>query len=256
MNCCAFETNGESGDAGGSVSIVNVDPTVYEVDFAEEPVFDFVNGVRVIDGRSWTVFSRAAASVYGTDGNGIRWRPALATAGVFNETNQTAAGMYIDLATLIGPTFHPAKRYSFELHYSSRTLNASTRIGPFLWGPAGLPTGAVSRVRGGGVNNSAGTQLPFSQQTATATNGTENVGTHDVFAVTVEPVGTVFASSGIYGPEWPTSMSQQVWSSTNFAATSPAANRADTRLVLTHSHNAQNPIVDDVTLRRLRVVEL
>ncbi len=238
-----------------TIAVVDSVNVVYEVNFASLAANTFANGTEVIDGRSWTAFSVAAAGTFDLDGStGIRWIPLLNTAGVFNETNQTAAGIYIDVASLVGASYHCSKRYAFEVYYSSRTLNASTRIGPFLWAPAGAPTGTSARARGGGVNNSGGTHVVFSQQQSTALNGGQDVATHNVFGMTVEPTGHVAASSGIWSAGWPT-LSQGCFSTTAF--TSPSnLHRGDARFVISHSHNAQNPVVDTVVLERLRVVQL
>lgn len=248
------------GDNGGEIVwrhlvITDVDRTVYELDFSTLANNTFANGTEVIDGKNWTCFSAAAAGTWALqNGTGIRWIPAVSTAGVFSDATQSAAGIYIDLATLIGPTFHPGKKYSFEVRFGSRTLNASSRVGPALWLPAGTPTGAAARQRTAGVNNSGGTQFAFSQQQGTATNGQVNVAGDDVFSLIVEPGGTSYASSGAWSGGWP-ALTPTAYTTTQFAVPS-FLNHPSTRFVLTHSHNAQNPVVDNVVWQRLRVVEL
>lgn len=233
--------------------------TVYEVNFASLATNDFANGAEVVDGRSWTAAQRAAAALMQiTNGTGLQWAPAVTTAGAFSSSTQTSAHAYIDVATLIGSSFDPAARYSFELYVPTRTFQSTgaTRLYFGLWLPSATPLGASARARLGALvydgtsDWNPGVQIDASAVGATATN---LITTHNVFGVTVDPNCTQFYS-GIWASGWPTLAAQRL--ATTVLGTTDPLNRGDARFVIAFNHNSLNPATAAFTIERLRVRRL
>lgn len=200
MNCCEFESNGESGDAGTPTTPLDA-TTLFEVaDFAVgQPVGEVASGpLALVDvARSRTLAweaQRAGATSYAIGVNGLRY-DSDATNTAFNSGVFTSSWIRMQLATLYSASWAQALGIdatcviTIEAYFDLLTfISGFGGVAVVSWGLNGSPGNAAARMRGAGRGIRSATQVAFGK-----TDGAEGA------VYTTAPGGTANTLGAVMG---------------------------------------------------------
>lgn len=227
----------------------------YEVDFAALASNAFADGNEVIDGLTWVAANSASVgATWGLDGSTGLVHTATTFSTTFTSTTQTAALIYLPLASI--PNWVPGYSLFVDVHIPSSTYEQNTDRCVFgLWSPSGTPeAGSGNVVRGGFKGNDGGdiTNGVLQQATATAAADAHNV---TAFSARIDPMGDVLCGHGSWSAGWPANnaWTYNVGANASITAGPNGLNAPTARIVLAFPQAADASPTTTTTIANLRV---
>lgn len=227
-----------------NLNVNNQGRTVYSYNWETlATTANFADGNVVMGDRTWVSASGSAAALWrNLNGTGLQWTPATGGAGTrswtaitANTNTSTAPWLRITLGDLIGSSYDPAARYSFEIRYSGYTTGNANRLYFGLYRAQDTPIGAALNCRMAAIYVASGPHPAAGVLPNGTISGNDAItlGASGTLGLTVEPNGSAMVYSG---GTWP-ALSDGVFNYTTTLGDVPLQQRADTFLVISSSMN-------------------